>query len=364
MAAIDLNHLFDDYVKNHQKVWKHDRSQSVGASESFGCIRKTFFGKMGYAKDFDHKESWGALQRGDLIENYFVEPAVSWFMANRMGDARLIWGGKHQKTLVDGRLSATPDGLVINAPDDALALYGVPSLGGTGCFNLEIKSIDPRVNLKEEKAIHKGQVQVQMGLTRKLTIHKPNYALIIYVDASFFDDIEPFVIPYDENAFKVAQQRADKVFHTKQPIELMPEGKIDGSCEYCPFKHVCSETNEIHTPQSGELKGNEAPLAIMEEFVELVQEERLASSAKKIAEREHKEAAEKLKHWFRETGVKRATAPDTSVKATISFIKGRKTYDYEAMRADGIDIDKYLKQGDGYDKLTISEKGGLKADEE
>jgi len=362
-SVIDFEKGLDAFVKAHQKVWKHDRSQSVGASEAFGCIRKAHFSKMGYPKDADAKDSWGALQRGDLIENYFAEPASRWFLENLHG-ARLIWGGAKQRTLVNGRLSATPDGLVIGVADDALAAYGIPSLGGTGCFNFEIKSIDPRVNLKEEKSIHRGQTQVQMGLTRLLTRYKPNYAVIIYIDASFFDDIDIFVVPFEQQTFEVAGVRANQVFETKNPAELLPEGKIEGTCEYCPFKTACAQASMTHTPQDGEATNENTASALLDEFEQLVRAERAAQAAKKAVEGDHKEASEKLKQWFRDTGVRRASASDDSIKASISWIKGRKTYDVEAMRADGVDVEKYVKMSEGHDRLSISEKGSQRADED
>lgn len=362
-TVIDFEKGLDAFVKAHQKVWKHDRSKSVGASEAFGCIRKAHFSKAGAPKDADAKDSWGALQRGDLIENYFAEPASRWFLENIHG-ARLIWGGAKQRTLIKGRLSATPDGLVVGVADDALAAYGIPSLGGTGCFNFEIKSIDPRVNLKEEKAIHRGQVQVQMGLTRLLTRYKPNYAVIIYIDASFFDDIDIFVVPFEQKTFEIAQMRADQAFDTKNAAELLPEGKIEGTCEYCPFKTVCAQTNMMFTPQDGEATNENTDDVLMEEFEDLVRAERAARAELKALDGNHKEASEKLKQWFRDTGVRRAITPDNGIKASISWIKGRNTYDIEAMRADGIDVEKYVKQGEGHDRLNISEKGSRRADEE
>jgi len=359
---LDFEKGLNAYVAAHQKVWKHDRSQSVGASEAFGCIRKAFFSKSGAEKDKDHKDSWGALQRGDLIENHFVEPAVSWFVENLHGEARLVWGGAKQRTLIEGRLSATPDGLLIGLADDALANYGIPSLGGTGCANFEVKSIDPRVNLKEEKAIHRGQTIVQMGLTRLKTRYKPNYAIILYVDASFFDDIDVFIVPYDQKAFEVAQARANEVFTTTNAASLLAEGKIDGTCQYCPFTVACARANEIHTPQDGMANSENTDFELLEEFEELVRAERVASANKKALVAAHSEASERLKQWFRDTGVKRAVAHDASVKASISWVKGRKTYDIEAMRADGIDVEKYTKDGEGHDRLTISEKGAQRAD--
>lgn len=366
IEPIDFEKGFDEFVKAHQKTWKHDRSQSVGASEAFGCMRKSWFSKHGEAQDTDYENRWGALQRGDLIENYFVEPATSWFLQNLYGDARLIWGGKKQRTLIHKRLSATPDGLVVGASDDALARYGIESLGGTGCFNFEVKSIDPRVNLKEEKSVHRGQTIVQMGLTRMKTRYKPNYAVIVYVDASFFDDIDVFIVPYDQRVFEVAQARAESVFTIKNPAEIMPEGKIDGVCEYCPFKSACARTSRNATPDKAAPTANAktTPLLVLEEFEQLVTHERAAKRAQKSAETEHKEASETLKQWFRDTGCRIAETQDGSMKASISWIKGRATHDIAAMKADGIDVDKYLRAGEGHDRMNISEKGSGRADED
>lgn len=365
MAAIDFSKGLDAFVAAHQKVWKHDRSKSVGASEAFNCLRKAWFSKHGEKPDADYENKWGALIRGDHIENHFVEPAVSWFLEELHGDARLIWGGKKQRTFIDGRLSATPDGLVVNADDDALAVYGVASLGGAGCFNFEVKSIDPRVNLKEEKMVHRGQVQVQMGLTRTKTHYKPNYAVIIYVDASFFDDIDIFIVPFDQQAYEIAKARADAVFTIKNASEIMPEGKIDGVCDYCQFKTACARATEGATPdkEAGDGTNETVGLVIMEEFEQLVRRERAAKAAAKAAEADAKEASEYLKQWFRETGVRRALTADETIKASISWIKGRKTPDIGAMRADGVDVDKYMREGEGHDRLSISEKGESRADE-
>lgn len=368
MAAINFKTFFDKWVAATEKTWGHDRSKSLGASEAFGCHRKAWFGKNGAPVDPDYEQSWGALRRGDAVENAFVAPAMTWAMENLTTDATLIWAGENQKTLIHEHLSATPDGLVIYADDDALAEYGVPSLGGSkkdvehpsNCFNLEIKSVDPRVNLKEEKAIHRGQTIVQMGLTRMKTKWRPNYAVIIYIDASFFDDIEVFIVPYDQRTFEVAQLRARQVFQTKNPADIMAEGKIEGDCAYCKFKIACAKVNKEATPTKGEGNRGNLPLALQEEFERLVRAERVAQSAKKAAETEHKSASEKLKQWFSDTGVRVADLGD--VKASISWIKGRKTLQKSLLLAAGIDPDDYSTEGEGHSRLNISEKGSTKAD--
>lgn len=365
MAAIVFKEAYNEFVKANQKVWAHDRSKSVGASEAFGCLRKAWFSKHNTPKDPDYKESWGAMERGNLIENHFAEPAVKWFLETFYYDTRLIWGGADQQTLVapDAPLTATPDGLIIDADDDALEVYGIPSLGGTGCFNFEIKSIDPRVNLKEEKAVHRGQTIVQMGITRETTEYRPNYAVIVYIDASFFDDIEVFVVPFDQHTYEVAKARAHSVYEIENVAQILPEGKIDGGCEYCPYQSTCTKASGAATPTEGEANSSNTTLKIMEEFEDILRAERAASAAKKSTEADHKSAGERLKQWFRDVGVRRAEVPGVA-KVSISWIKGRKTYDIEAMRAAGIDVEAYTKIGDGHDRLQISEKGSQNANEE
>lgn len=357
MAQLDFAAGFDAFYHAHQKVWLHDRSKSVGASEAFGCLRKAWFSKNGADKDPDASDSWGALKRGDLIEEHWVEPAIRWYLEQNFPNTRLIMGGKRQRTLIDeaSRLSATPDGLVIGADDDALAAYGIPSLGGSGCFNFEIKSVDPRVNLREEKAIHRGQTMVQMGLTREKTRYKPNHAVILYADASFLDDINVFVVPFDQRTYDAAKVRAQRVFNEKDPADILPEGKIDGTCDYCPFKIACAKASREATPEDGEASGDNTPEPIMLEFEAALSKEREASRQKKAVEKAHNEAKETVKHLLREIGQKRVTCGD--IKATISWTKGKKSYDYKQMIEDGIDLTPYEKESEGYDMLRITEKG-------
>lgn len=372
MAALDFKAGFDGWIKATDKKWGHDRSKSVGASEAFGCLRKVWFSKNNFPQDPNYEESWGAMRRGDVIENAFVAPAMTWFMENMTEDAVLLWAGADQKTLIHPKapLSATPDGLVIYVDDDALANYGIKSLGAKKgdlndphlCFNLEIKSIDPRVNLKEEKAIHRGQTIVQMGLTRLLTKHKPNYAVILYIDASFFDDIEIFVVPYDQQTFDAAVARSKQVYEIKTPGLIMAEGKVDNTCEYCKFKVACAQTNKAYVPTEGEANERNTPSPLLMEFEQLVKAERAASSAKKAAEKEQKAAAETLKQWLRDTGVRVAEAD--GIKCSISWIKGRKTLSKALIVEAGLNPEDYMLEGEGHDRLNISEKGSRVAEEE
>src|SRR5690606_31829838 len=132
---------------------------------------------------------------------YHVVPAMEYLPA----PAKLTMGGSVQETIVLGRNSATPDGLIVGLDKEPLSLYGIENIR-SNCVVLEIKSIDPRVNLKEEKDIHHGQTQVQMGIIRETTKFRPNYAVIIYVDASFLDNIKVYVVEFDAKKWEVAKK--------------------------------------------------------------------------------------------------------------------------------------------------------------
>ena len=97
---------FDAYVAKTAKVWKHDRTKTIGASEIGQCARRMFYLKTKQKPDDDYIDDWGARVRGTVFEDSFWAPA----MKAKYGK-KLLFAGKEQKTFEDGHLSATPDGL-------------------------------------------------------------------------------------------------------------------------------------------------------------------------------------------------------------------------------------------------------------
>jgi len=96
------------YVESQKKEWKHDRRQSVGASEIGQCSRKIWCIKYedmesGVPRDPDTKDSWGARERGNLIEKHLLVPAMR-AKYNHLA----MYMGEEQRTFHDGYLSATP----------------------------------------------------------------------------------------------------------------------------------------------------------------------------------------------------------------------------------------------------------------
>lgn len=390
---IDFEVLFAQHVAATQKEWAHDRSETVGASEIFGCLRKAFFLKRGkeftnsiqtgvelvesgtetidgeefqlyeeqatfslvpmYPEDEDDEDSWGAAKRGDILEMNYVVPA----MRDYLSKGKLIWSGPDQRTLIDGRNSATPDGLFIGQDRDALALYGIPDIG-THCFGLEIKSIDPRVRLDEEKAIHHGQTIQQMGLIRAKTPYKPEYTVIIYVDASFLDKIHIFPVKYDEEPWEAAKLRAHAVFETNDPALLPPEGKLDGECKFCKFTRSCGIVTNGSIPDDNS-KLSQADEELLSEFDVLTAEWKEKKTVAEETAKEFEEMKEKVKDALKLAGTRKIGGKKAKRDWSISWSSrdGARRVSNKLMEEAGIDLEPYRTEGTPYDVLLVKFSG-------
>lgn len=343
---LDFDKMFQDYIDANQKVWENDRNKTMGASETFGCLRQAFFKKHGYeVDDPDAPFAWGACERGNIIEDHFIVPAFE-FLPDKY---EYLGGGGEQETLVKGLLSATPDGVLTGLPSNALANYGIENIE-TDCIVTEFKSIDPRVNLREEKAIHRGQVIQQMGLIRELTVLEPTYAIIIYVDASFLDDITYFTVKWNPKSYSIAKKRAKSVYRATDPMDVRAEGLITGGCEFCEFSKRCGSLIVDAIPDDNGKVDEKA----MEEMARLVAVQQDLGAKKKAAETKHKQANEDIKEFLRDNEVNRITGENWST--SYGKIDGRVTYDTKAMLEDGFDLNKYKKVGAAYDKLNVRSK--------
>lgn len=348
-GKLNFKNIFDAYNKANEKVWAHDRKLTIGASEAFGCIRQAWFKKLGekfgFKPDPDFVNGWGATTRGDIIEMHHAVPALKNFLPE---GAKLLGAGKTQQTLVVGKNSATPDGLITGLSSDCLTDYGVKDIE-SNCILVEFKSVDPRITLRKPKDIHAGQVQQQLGIIRKKSKLKPMYAVIIYFNASFLDDMKIFPIRFDEGIWASAQERARVVYSTEDPAKLMAEGKLESNgCEYCPFKMACDSVMKGSHPFKGTDSPDEETIA---EVARLAEAKEAAAEKKKKAEREENLASEELKEYLRDKKVKGIRSDDVSV--SFAFSDGRITLDKAAIEADGVDLTKYEKKGAPFETLRV-----------
>jgi len=348
------------YAATLDREWAHDRTQTVGASEVGGCIRKTYYTKnendprFGVVRDSDYVDGWGAKLRGTLMENHFWAPA----MKAKYGD-KLLLSGPDQQSFVTGFLSATPDGMLIDLPRDFLKDNGVADIEGD-CIMAESKTIDPRANLIEAKPINIFQTHVQMGIVRELTPYKPGYSLLSYTDASFWDQITEFPIKFDPAIYAVAKIRATQVMTATSAKDLEPEGYLSGGkdCEYCPFTGACGVVR-ISVPTHPE-KDVDPQLAA--EFADMAREIAALEATVGKDETKLRTLKQALKDRLREKNIRKVPGV-----VSWSSVKGKKTYNNKAIqaaaKAAGIDIEQFVEVGDQTDRFTVSTaKGGANAD--
>lgn len=252
MAPINFRKGFGAAVAANQRVFAHDRTKTLGASEAGACLRRAFLSKFfpDLAEDVEEDDvEWGQMERGNVIENAFAVP-----MLRHMFTDKCLYMGADQKTLISGQLSATPDGILIDQPRDALAgiplsqfskvdRNGVPDLGAdSNEIAIEIKSADPRTNLDNVKPVHKVQNIVQMGIYQAVTNYRPQWGIVLYIDPVNFQNVTPFAVKYDPPVLKTCRDRAARLFAADaKAADFAAEGKQTGECQYCPFQRVCVE---------------------------------------------------------------------------------------------------------------------------
>jgi hypothetical protein len=340
-----IKNILDVYAASSARIFKTDRSQTIGASDVGQCARRVFWSKnegdpkYGAERDPDYLDRWGAKVRGTIIENAFWEPA----MRLTYGD-RLLFAGAEQKTFVSGFLSATPDGLITGLRPGKIA-------PGSGTEVMaECKSADPRTNLLEAKAENIFQTQVQMGLVRELTKFQPTHSILSYIDASFWDEVAEFIVPFDQAIYDVAKVRAAQIMTATSAKDLKPEGWIAGGkeCEHCPFTHACGIERRSVPKTSAEVDPQFAA-EIAEMAIHAQRLKKMSASTDKLL----RTVQDDIKNRLRDKGVKK-------LPGIVSWtdVKGRSGYDMKALQAAaieaGIDIEQFSTAGEPTDRLTIS----------
>jgi hypothetical protein len=347
-----IKEILGTYATSSGRVFA-DREQTVGASEVGQCARRVFYEKMhgdphyGANKDPDFTDTWGARSRGSAYETLLWYPALK----SKFGD-KLLYAGPDQRTLVSGYLSATPDGLLVDQPRDLLAPL-VPDIGDSGELVVEAKTIDPRARLDHAKAEHAYQIQVQIGLLHELTSHRPEFALISYADASFWDELTEFVIAFDPTIYANAKARADRIMLATAAHDLEPEGWIAGGkeCNRCPFTRACGQERTA-VPYDTDERADPQFVAEIADLARLAKaHEAGADSATTALRKVQHEIRERL----REKGLRRVSG--FGVRVSWSPVKGRTSIDLERLRtgaaAAGFDVTPYERVGEFSDRLII-----------
>jgi hypothetical protein len=358
---VNFQQGFNDYVKDHGKVFAHDRSTTVGASEVFGCMRENVFKKR-YPELAELAEEedpeWGHAKRGDVIENAFVVPVL----INMFGEKNCHMMGEDQKTLVDGRLSATPDGAVTGLDSAALSMYNISDLGEDGHIAAEVKTFGgdfaaPRRTKNDDGTVsyaarvkHVGQNICQMGLMKLRTNFNPNYGVVLYVNPVNLKDVRPAPVAFDQNVYDAAKERAEDVFDmTKGLADYPAEGRATGDCTYCEFCAKC-QTIEMDRYNEADTEHDALKAELIKKIDHQAAEVYNIRAEFKDMEKTKKVAESNLRELLLSTGVTKTPT------ASLVKYKGRKTLDKVRIAEEfDISLDEYTTTGADY--LVLKVKG-------
>lgn len=350
----ELREAAKEYLSANQTVFGHNRALSIGSSEIGTCARKVAWSKLGEPRDEEYVDNVGFTGRGNVIEDAFAVPLME-HIAKRLGATLMYAGQKNQTSLVAKGvpLSATPDGLMTNAPANSLEKYGVADIGPSGAFGIEIKSLDDRFNKdKLPKSAHKPQVITALGLMRRALDIDVRYSLLFYVDTSDFTDIVGFAIEYEDAAFKNLVRRANQIMTARDANQFMPEGKINGGgdCRYCQYAKKCLGYLP-YMPREDKVPDEKAAKQI----------EKAASKLKKLEEREEtiklkaSQAEAELVARLTDAGTKFATV--NGLKVSWTQTKSQDRADTAAMKAEitrlGGDPSKFTKATKPGSKISV-----------
>lgn len=350
-----LKEAFEVWAESIKVGFAGGREATIGASEIGKCARMVGYKKKGIDRDASYVESSGFTTRGSIMEDAVIVPIVRTWVAAHGG--KLLWAGQSEQMRIEDLknfAAATPDGLATNMPRDCLAPYGVVDIGKSEQLYLEFKSIDPRANEgKLPKPEHVAQVNYAMGLVRRADkTLKPEFALIVYVDASDYSKISAYPVKYDHDGFKAQIGKARGIMSATDPETLRPEGKIEGGgdCRYCEFSERCLGYSAMvpKAVQGVDTETAEEIAAVARAIVEVGDDIKALGLDKSRLEAE-------LRELLIAAQTKRVDAGEFRVSWTS--VAGRASYDNDGLRAaaakKGIDVDAFKKEGKPSDRLQV-----------
>jgi CRISPR/Cas system-associated exonuclease Cas4 (RecB family) len=309
--------------------WGFERREFLNSSEAGDCIRKIWYSK--HTPEAAEEQDWGYARRGSHGESYVTDSLA----ANNSVSLDMI--GKDQVSLQDKkrRLSATPDG-VIKIDDGEWE-------------GLEIKTIDPRTNLRNlPKTNHLIQFKIAMALINQETDYTVKQGRLIYMDASNFNAIQEFKIGVDNGILDSYAKKAKRVFSAPSADGLDREGKRDGGCKFCSFTEVCGVSGVLSPRKRTAISGGAPQIAVR--YVAIKDEI-------DALQMEQNGLKEDLKGELALRGTDTLIAGD--IEVSISRAKGRASLNRQAVAAAGIDLSPYETVGAPSERLTVQRIAGV-----
>jgi len=302
-----------------------DRAKYLNASTADSCIRKQWFERHLPPVEQD----WGFARRGKQGELYLVDCLLA-------SGAELAYCGEDQVSLVsdEHRISATPDGYMST---------------DQGWLALEFKTFDPNSNRNYfPRKGHVTQLQIGMELAHLQDDEFPAPASgkIVYMNASNYNDILEFDIERDRDILDRLAPRAKRMLTAKAIDKLDREGKRDGQCKNyggCPFAAQCGIEIEGTATVNRANRGSALDAAV-QAYV-------LAKADETEAKARKEDAAESIKVELQSRNARELIVGNH--RAALTPVAGRRSYDWKAMQAAGIDLSPFMTVGKASERLTV-----------
>ena len=185
------------------------------------------------------------------------------------------------------------------------------------------------------------------------TKQAPKAAILIYVNASFLNQIKCFVIPLDTNSAQHLEARANSVWDEYSPDNLpIPEGKLEGGkdCQYCAWRKQCQGTEVSLIPASD----NNYVVAVEHKVRDLAVQRKKLHAQTKSDGIELKHIDQVIMETLREADTRKVSGDWGSVTAFSA--KSPPRYNGELFAAQGLDPKDFQISGDFSPRLNITLK--------
>lgn len=325
-----------DAVDARSRFDPKERALYMNASEAMTCIRKQWYAR--HQKD-QPEQDWGFARRGKHGEVYMVE-------ALRAANVPMLFTGDDQVGLRsdDRKLSATPDGLIWDMDGD------------DGWIGVEFKTMDPRTNRQNlPKIEHVTQLQIGMAMFDEareefpeLGEHPIKYGLVIYMDASNFNDVIQHRVGHSPSILDRLEGRAKRMLRARKAASLEAEGRENGGNECrqrCVFKDVC------WGDAAAQVQGGEGRTRSDSALTTLVEQFMVVKSAKDDATTKETKLKEEIKREMKARKKTRVVVGDHVV--SLSTTAPAERFDRKAAEAAGLDLSPFVKTGAPSERLVV-----------
>lgn len=302
-----------------------DRSKYLNASTADSCIRRQWYERNRPPVEQD----WGFARRGKQGELYLVD-------CLRAAGVETAYMGDQQVSITseEHMISATPDGFIWRDGE---------------CVATEFKTIDPRTNKSRlPKAGHVTQLQICMELARRQEddYPAPERGVIVYMDASNYNDIVEFEVKRDQGILDRLAPRAKAMLGARKVDRLDREGRRTGECKLyggCPFAAECGVEIEGEATVSRGNRGSALDEAVQTYVMAVADMD--AASARKA------DAAETIKSEMVDRNARELVVGNHMINLTE--VAGRVTVDWKKAEAAGIDLGAFKRIGQPSERLTV-----------